>query len=117
MIRKKVIVLILFFLPLMISGCIVGSYPEEDSLSLSPSDGQMFLVTAAKPIFPSNSSIHYDWFIDGVLKTDNPSMYYSPAVSDVGNTVSIICNVIITDDKYDTIISSENRKWEVTVIP
>jgi hypothetical protein len=116
--RKKVFTtLIPLLFPLLLTSCIVSSYPEGDSLTLSTSQTQLFEVIASKPAFPSNSSLHYNWFIDGDFKVENATLIYSPSVSDIGNVVVIMCRVVVTNDKNGSIISSEVREWDVTVNP
>jgi hypothetical protein len=115
--KRAVTTLILFLFPLLLASCIVRSKPDGNSLTLSPSDLQWFEVVGSKPAFPSNSSLHYNWSIDGDFKVDNPTFYYSPAVSDVGNVVVIKCTVVVTNDRTGAIISSDERKWDITVTP
>jgi hypothetical protein len=115
--RNTVRVVIILLISLMFSSCMVSSFPEGNSLSLSTSQTQLFLVTASKPAIPSNSSLHYNWSIDGDFKVDNAMFYYSPSLSDVGNVVVIMCHVVVTNDRNGTIISSDVRKWDVTIIP
>lgn len=100
----------------MLSGCIIYASPDpSETVFMHPGEIQLFLVVAAKPPYPSDTTLFYEWYLDDEFtgEYDN-SYFYMPKIGDIGEH-EILCVVEVCKDETGQVIWTDSRKWDVEV--